>query len=73
MKEKERKGKEMKANELLFPFTNFSESGLFNALRVKKIKNPRSPNFLQMNAPNAWLTSSGCDSGSISSTERFVA
>jgi hypothetical protein len=29
----------MKANLLSFPFINFSESGLFNGLRAKKIKN----------------------------------
>jgi hypothetical protein len=55
MKEKERKGKEMKTNQLSFSFINFSESGFFNALRVKKIEKPRPPNPFLINALNAWL------------------
>jgi len=37
-KEKARKRKEMKATFLSFVFNNFSESGLFNALRSIQIK-----------------------------------
>jgi len=32
----------MKGKKLSFPFNNFSESGLFNGLRAKKIKKFRA-------------------------------